>query len=188
MASVTFINAPEDREEFLKKAKRSLEHRAQDMQFYCLIGTEHKEDQQRALENIVQAIHTGEVYDLDDLSKIAEQAHELPDFHDYGLCFDYVELGTFEDQDEDYFRYQFSYGGPTEELRIYENGLVEFVYLDWFCGIGFRIDNDPEHEEWVEWMTDWFSEIGLMDFEAKREETNYYMKKEDMYDGEEESE
>lgn len=31
-----------------------------------------------------------------------------------------------------YDRIQISYGGPTEELRYYEDGLVEFVLLDWF--------------------------------------------------------
>jgi hypothetical protein len=31
-----------------------------------------------------------------------------------------------------YDRIQISYGGPTEEIRYYENGIVEFVLLDWF--------------------------------------------------------
>jgi hypothetical protein len=31
-----------------------------------------------------------------------------------------------------YDRIQISYGGPSEEIRYYESGLVEFVLLDWF--------------------------------------------------------
>jgi hypothetical protein len=31
-----------------------------------------------------------------------------------------------------YDRIQISYGGPTEEIRYYEDGLVEFVLLDWY--------------------------------------------------------
>jgi len=59
---------------------------------------------------------------------------ELPGLADYGLCIDYVENGTFEDQEKGYYRYQLSYGGPTEEFRMYENGDIEFWYLDWFDG------------------------------------------------------
>ncbi len=58
---------------------------------------------------------------------------------EYGLSFDYVRAGTFEDQDAGYFRYQLSYGGPSEEIRFYvdpEHNLVkaEFWLLDWFTG------------------------------------------------------
>ena len=31
-----------------------------------------------------------------------------------------------------YDRIQISYGGPTEEIRYYKDGLVEFVLLDWY--------------------------------------------------------
>ena len=58
---------------------------------------------------------------------------------EYGLSFDYVPAGTFDDQSTGYFRYQFSYGGPTEELRFFvdpEHNLfkAEFWLLDWFEG------------------------------------------------------
>lgn len=58
---------------------------------------------------------------------------------EYGLAFDYVAAGTFEDQEIGYFRYQLSYGGPSEELRFFvdpEQNLIkaEFWLLDWFTG------------------------------------------------------
>jgi len=68
-----------------------------------------------------------------------EEETEIGSFNEYGLCFDYVSAGTFDDQDEGYFRYQLSYGGPTEEFRFYcdptlECYKIEFWYLDWFDG------------------------------------------------------
>jgi hypothetical protein len=95
---------------------------------------------------------------------------ETGSFYDYGLSFDYVELDTFDDQEEDYFRYQFSWGGPSDELRIYEDGTLVYVFLDWFEGIGF----DVTGEEWAEWIKQTFEETCMLDFEEKREETGYY--------------
>jgi len=59
---------------------------------------------------------------------------EIGYLHEYGLSIDFVEAGTFKDQREDYYRYQLSWGGPSEEFRIYKNGDVEFWLLDWFDG------------------------------------------------------
>lgn len=74
---------------------------------------------------------------------------ETHDFHiteavdrarcEYGLSFDYVAPYTFGDQPEAYFRYQISYGGPSEEIRFYTNQdfslhRAEFWFLDWFDG------------------------------------------------------
>ena len=36
--------------------------------------------------------------------------------YEYGLCFDYVEPDTFNDQREGYFRYQLSCGRPSRSL------------------------------------------------------------------------
>jgi len=59
---------------------------------------------------------------------------DLGNLHEYGLGIDFVEAGTVKDQTEDYYRYQLSWGGPSEEFRLYKNGEVEFWYLDWFDG------------------------------------------------------
>ena len=78
------------------------------------------------------------------------QESEFDRFHEYGPSFDYVEPGTFTDQDEGYLRFQISWGGPSEEIRFYVSPTqnagyygvrpdwhlyrIEFWYLDWFDG------------------------------------------------------
>ena len=44
-----------------------------------------------------------------------------------------------------YKRYQLSWGGPTEEFRVYLNGDVEFWLLDWFDGAPIEVTgNDAD--------------------------------------------
>ena len=63
---------------------------------------------------------------------------DLGRLNEYGLCFDYVKPFTFTDQPIGYHRYQLSYGGPSEEFRIFTRRgtitTIEFWYLDWFDG------------------------------------------------------
>lgn len=89
-------------------------------------------------------------------------------FIQYGLSFDYVELD--KDTEQDYFRYQLSYGGPSDEIRFYDNGAIEYVFLDWFCGIGFNVTNDGVFKQ----VRDWFKELDVLNFEQKRSEYSYY--------------
>lgn len=81
--------------------------------------------------------------DLEECPIVQELGH----FNEYGLSFDYVEEYTFKEQDEPYFRYQISWGGPSEEYRIYTDDYfnierVEFWFLDWFEGIHKVLDED----------------------------------------------
>jgi hypothetical protein len=89
-------------------------------------------------------------------------------FIQYGLSFNYVELD--KDTEQDYFRYQLSYGGPSDEIRFYDNGAIEYVYLDWFCGVGFDVTNDGVFKQ----VRDWFKELDVLNFEQKRSEYSYY--------------
>ena len=64
-----------------------------------------------------------------------------------GLGFDYVEPHTFTDQVEGYWRWQFSWGGPSDELRAYVNEhkeihRLEYWYLDWFDGASIQVNQD----------------------------------------------
>lgn len=66
-----------------------------------------------------------------------EQARE--DFYNYGLSFDYVTPGTFKGQKVGYFRYQISWGGPSDEFRFFvgpdfEIHKIEYWFMDWFDG------------------------------------------------------
>lgn len=69
-------------------------------------------------------------------------------FNEYGLCFDYVAPGTFDNQPTGYWRYQISWGGPSEEIRFYGSpsdnapALIEFWYLDWFDGAPEDVTGD----------------------------------------------
>lgn len=66
----------------------------------------------------------------------------LGTFDEYGLSFDYVAPQTFKNQTRGYFRYQLSWGGPSDEFRIYAEGQdyrwivdkIEYWFLDWFDG------------------------------------------------------
>ena len=80
-----------------------------------------------AFESRMADIRT--LYEADD-----QTTEDLGSLNDYGLSIDKIEAGTFKDQREDYIRYQLSWGGPSEEFRIYKNGDVEFWYLDWYDG------------------------------------------------------
>ena len=77
---------------------------------------------------------------------------EYEDLFDYvnnsALSWDYVEAGTFEDQEEGYYRLQLSWGGPSDEFRIYtiadtlEIDVIEYWYMDWFDGAFINVMPD----------------------------------------------
>ncbi len=69
------------------------------------------------------------------------------------LSFDYVEPHTFGDQPEGYWRWQFSWGGPSDELRGYVNEnrelhRLEYWYLDWFDGACLQVK--PDADAWTQ--------------------------------------
>jgi len=88
-----------------------------------------------------------------------EADEDLGRWEEYGLCFDYVPAGTFNDQDFGYWRYQLSWGGGQEEFRFYADSdfkpyTIEFWYLDW--GTGAHVhptgsDLELLREIWADW-------------------------------------
>ena len=93
---------------------------------------------QRAFNSRMEDIRT--LYKADN-----QETPELGHLYEYGLSIDIVEAGTFEGQREDYICYQLSWGGPSEEFRIYKNGEIEFWYMDWFDGAKVDVTgNDAE--------------------------------------------
>tara|TARA_R100000742_G_C4203944_1_gene32232 strand:- start:125 stop:571 length:447 start_codon:yes stop_codon:yes gene_type:complete len=99
-----------------------------------------------------------------------EDAHldGYEDFFDYinnyGLAFDYVEKGTFTDQERGYFRYQLSWGGPSDEFRIYVDydkqiTHIDYWFLDWGDGASVRIPEDSISYEVCEQFTELSTEI-----------------------------
>ena len=81
---------------------------------------------------------------LEDLRKLwkrylngVDEDPELGSIYDYGLCFDYVP--PEKEEEEGYFRYQLSWGGPSDEFRFYcgpdfQPYRIEYWFLDWFDG------------------------------------------------------
>jgi len=82
-----------------------------------------------------------------------DQYDGYEDLYDYvnqtALCWDYVEKGTFDDQERGYFRLQLSWGGPGDEFRIYVDydksiDYIEYWYLDWYDGASVRVGADTD--------------------------------------------
>jgi len=92
----------------------------------------NKNDRLRDLRKLFRAYQRGEE---------KKRANELGTFAEYGLCFEYAAPGTFRGQKEGYWRYQISWGGPSDEFRFYASGCgdqvpyrISYVFLDWFDG------------------------------------------------------
>ena len=68
--------------------------------------------------------------------------------NDTALSWDYVEAYTFENQSEGYYRLQLSWGGPSDEFRIYPAkdeysvDVIEYAYMDWFDGAVYPVPQD----------------------------------------------
>ncbi len=89
----------------------------------------HLESRLSDIRKLWEAYKSGDENGVEDLGM----------FHEYGLCFDYVAPGTFKGQKRGYFRYQLSWGGPSDEFRFYcdenfELVRIEYWFLDWFDG------------------------------------------------------
>jgi hypothetical protein len=104
---------------------------------------------------------------LADLKKLleaernGEEDTDNGNLSEYGLCFDYVTPETFRDQKEAYFRYQLSWGGPSDEFRFYVNPdfschRIEYWFLDWFDGAHIVLTDDTESLLTEIWQ--WFSD------------------------------
>lgn len=92
----------------------------------------------------VSAELRGRIQDIRKLWKLYHDDPEKSDedlgrFEEYGLAFDYVPPGTWKDQKRGYFRYQLSWGGPSDEFRFFTNPdfspyRVEYWFMDWYDG------------------------------------------------------
>lgn len=107
---------------------------------------------------------------LDDLEQYKNNAYcgVEDDFCKYGLSFDLVAEST--DYNECYYRYQLSWGGPSDEIRLYPHGRIEYVYMDWFCGVGFDVSNNKA----CQWLYSWFDDLGMLDIDRLMDESTEY--------------
>jgi hypothetical protein len=79
------------------------------------------------------------------------------EFNDYGLCFDFVEASAPDF--EPYYRYQLSWGGPSDEIRFYEDRAT-YHYMDWFDGASVPADDDI-----IEDIKQYFIDVGMLEVE-----------------------
>lgn len=85
---------------------------------------------------------------------------EYGPLHEYGLSFDYVAPGTWKDQDEGYWRYQLSWGGPSDEFRFYASSpkdkcyKIEYWFLDWGDGAKRHVKGNKLIEDLWAWFQD----------------------------------
>ena len=123
----------------------------------------HKDSRVDDLQRLWAAYRKGDEDGVEDLGNIYE----------YGLGFDYVAPNTFTDQEQGYFRYQISWGGPSDEFRFYTNHdlscyKVEYWFLDWWDGHGCTLYNSDKALLMEIW--DWFEGAGSAQAELEKAE------------------
>lgn len=101
---------------------------------------ERFEDRIKTIEELLNTLYEGKEEDFDG------------GFFNLGLGFDFVPAHTFDDQEEHYFRWQLSWGGPSDEFRAYtdnQNNInrIEYWYMDWFDGASVDCTNDLTIQE-----------------------------------------
>lgn len=100
-----------------------------------------------------------------------DKLYNIGTFEDYGLSFDYVPEGTWKDQKEGYFRYQLSWGGPSDEFRFFVNPSfklhrIEYWFLDWFDGADVVLEGDDE--KLLEEIFEMFRDTGTVEEEYEK--------------------
>ena len=95
-----------------------------------------------------------------------EEVPSLGTLYEYGLSFDYVPAGTFTDQEQGYFRYQLSWGGPSDEFRFFCDETftpyrIEYWFLDWFDGAKKILTG--KNLDLLKEIFNWFKEGGMVE-------------------------
>lgn len=114
-------------------------------------------DRIETIESIFDRIDDG--HNDNDYDAIEEAETEL---NEYGLCFDYVEPNTFEDQERGYLRWQLSWGGPSDEFRFFideqgGNTDIEYCFMDWFDGAVIKVNPFSETADLLDRAFDWLT-------------------------------
>jgi hypothetical protein len=121
--------------------------------------SEQKSCKQRVRSELRSEIAT--IRKLWELYKTDPEANddELGNFNEHGLCFDYVAPGTFDGQRRGYWRWQISWGGPSDEFRFfcdenYQPTSIQYWFMDWFDGAHIPLegaDRELLEEIWDDW-------------------------------------
>lgn len=174
MTSVNWINGNNDTNNLIEKAHNSLSNVLSCLQFWQENGTDldsYEYNGYSRAELISEFSYLGKFSEIKEKVREVEEVirgftHDCGDFHEYGLCFDFVEASEHHDG---FYRFQISWGGPSSEIRFYADGGKEFVYMDWFCGVGLNLNGSTE----AGWLKEYFNDCGMLDFDSKDYEDLY---------------
>lgn len=181
MANITFINASStgenNQQTMINRAESSLENIIESLSFWFENGTDKESSAVADLE--LSDIEEIDQDEFDRFKSLIETYDEIGSFYEYGLGFDFVES---DENSDGYYRYQLSWGGPSDEIRFYPDDTIEYCFFDWFVGIGLDVSDNDTMKECMQW----FKECGSVDFESQ----DYYdvYKKESYDEDKEESE
>lgn len=127
--------------------------------------------EQKKCAEIVAGAMAGRLADIRDMwdrwhdadATDDERDEAFDELNNYGLSFDYVAPNTFENQPRGYWRWQISWGGPSDEFRFYGEVIndysvsldaVEYWRMDWFDGAYARPSGDD-----LALLKEWFDDI-----------------------------
>jgi hypothetical protein len=131
----------------------------------------HKNGRFRDLRRLWDAYQAGE-QDEPTTPKHIKTREELGELYEYGLAFDYVAPGTFDRQREGYWRYQLSWGGPSDEIRFYSSSpsdepyRIVYSFMDWYDGYHRKVAGRDEELALALW--EFFQEVGSVESEYNK--------------------
>lgn len=160
-ANTTFVNCSESDElKFIETARKHFEGVEETLEFFMenstsIDGYEHEGKTRREL------LEEGfDRHEVKEILEVMNTFESVGSFYEYGLAFDFVEA----DEDSDgYYRFLICWGGPSSEVRIFQDGNIEVVYMDWFVGVGFNVNTWTSFN----WLVQQFEDIGGIDWDSK---------------------
>lgn len=175
-ANTTFVNCSQaDELKFIETARQHFAGVSDTLAFYAEHGTdldgyEHGNKTRRDL------LEEGfDRHEVKEILEVMETFESVGSFYDYGLCFDFVEA---DEGSDGYYRFQICWGGPSSEIRFFEDGTITAVYMDWFVGVGFDVSTWDEFT----WLENFFKDTCSMDWDSKE----WHEKSQDAYVSEDE--
>ena len=115
----------------------------------------------------------------------------MEELNEHGLSFDYCYASR---GNPGYFRYQISWGGPSDEFRIYADRRgeyrwniwkIEYWFMDWFDGAK-KVLHGEDLKFMENLLTSFFAECGSFDHEYEKAMKNYEPEDDEDFDEEDE--
>ncbi|AUR89154.1 hypothetical protein NVP1121O_126 [Vibrio phage 1.121.O._10N.286.46.C4] len=168
--NTTFVNCNESDEiQFIQKGRDHFENVVSCFEFWSENGTHLDGHEYENFDGLSrrQLLEEGhDRHEVKEILAVLETFSSIGSFHEYGLCFDFIEA---DENSDGYYRFQICWGGPSSEIRFFQNGNIEAVYMDWYVGVGFNVST---HEDF-EWCKSQFEDCGVIDWDSKEYEELY---------------